>query len=319
MSPAAAAAALPAAYAEMARAFALDGLDLDTIRALQPWFDNAEGDSSSGGGGGGGAAAAAAAVAALPWPKAYAALSPPLPPASVRLLVVPVTELSPALGAAAARAAAGVARLLPPGARVFTNARADLHVTVFHFSHPSDPRPDALSRDGFGGGGGGGGSGGGGGGAEDPAALPPARRPAAGARQLEAELAAAAELVAAAAPFELVVERVVLARSGTLLLLWADPSGGLTRLRAALRNRFPGAPSKQSNIAHTSLFRVTTARPLDAGSVAALAAEAEKWTRQLKGRSLRVDLAWHCVEHEFSTIRGVREVLEVGGGGHRSV
>lgn len=28
--------------------------------------------------------------------------------------------------------------------QVFSNARQNLHITVFHFSHPADPRPDAL-------------------------------------------------------------------------------------------------------------------------------------------------------------------------------
>lgn len=27
---------------------------------------------------------------------------------------------------------------------MFTNARQNFHITVFHFSHPADPRPDAV-------------------------------------------------------------------------------------------------------------------------------------------------------------------------------
>jgi hypothetical protein len=51
-------------------------------------------------------------------------------------------------------------------------------------------------------------------------------------------------------------ERVLLARSGVLLLTWSDPSGALSRLRGSLHSSFPGACSKQSSIVHTSLFRI---------------------------------------------------------------
>lgn len=52
------------------------------------------------------------------------------------------------------------------------------------------------------------------------------------------------------------VERVILARSGVLLIAWVDHSGTLERLRHSLRATFPGACHKQSNIIHTSLFRI---------------------------------------------------------------
>jgi hypothetical protein len=30
--------------------------------------------------------------------------------------------------------------------QVFSNARQNLHIKVFHFSHPLDTRPDAMDR-----------------------------------------------------------------------------------------------------------------------------------------------------------------------------
>jgi hypothetical protein len=51
-------------------------------------------------------------------------------------------------------------------------------------------------------------------------------------------------------------ERVLLARSGVLLLTWSDPTGALARLRGSLHSSFLGACSKQSSIIHTSLFRI---------------------------------------------------------------
>ncbi len=38
---------------------------------------------------------------------------------------------------------------LPPAAvQIFSNARTQYHCTVFHTSHPSDPRPDPFSPQG---------------------------------------------------------------------------------------------------------------------------------------------------------------------------
>eukprot|EP00775_Hariotina_reticulata_P014574 gene14574-14703_t len=54
--------------------------------------------------------------------------------------------------------------------------------------------------------------------------------------QLAAEQAAAAALLAHSPPITLQVERLLLARSGVLLLTWTDPSGRLARLRQQLHD-----------------------------------------------------------------------------------
>ena len=51
------------------------------------------------------------------------------------------------------------------------------------------------------------------------------------------------------------VDRVAMAKSGSLLLLFRDPHGTLDRMRRALRGAFPGAPAKQTTIAHCTLLR----------------------------------------------------------------
>jgi hypothetical protein len=103
-------------------------------------------------------------------------------------------------------------------------------------------------------------------------------------------------------------ERVLLARSGVLLLAWSDPSGALAALRRSLQGRFPGACSKQSSIIHTSLFRIVEAPaavaerqqqqqhdsqegggssssaccPLSEAAVAAVSAACERWTDKVR-------------------------------------
>ena len=60
---------------------------------------------------------------------------------------------------------------------------------------------------------------------------------------LQRERAASQEVAAQVAPATLRLERVVLAESGTLLILWSNPDGNVWRLRQAYAQRFPGVPS----------------------------------------------------------------------------
>jgi hypothetical protein len=95
------------------------------------------------------------------------------------------------------------------------------------------------------------------------------------------------------------LERVVFARSGTLLLTWTDVGssgrgggdsssidssggGGLLALRKRLRAAFPGASLRQPQTIHSSLLRVLTPRPLDEATVKALSEEAERWTQKVR-------------------------------------
>lgn len=97
---------------------------------------------------------------------------------------------------------------------------------------------------------------------------------------------------------------MLLARSGVLLLTWTDPTGALGKLRRQLHHTFPGACSKQSNIIHTSLFRVVEtplseaaaaaeqatgasqqqhSSQLSVEAVAAITAACERWTEKVGG------------------------------------
>jgi hypothetical protein len=77
-----------------------------------------------------------------------------------------------------------------PRPQVFSNGRADYHITVFHLSYFQDTRPDSLSP---------------GGGCD--LNLPVTQRPAATAAQLAAEVAALRRAFVAEVPFELQVGR----------------------------------------------------------------------------------------------------------------
>lgn len=88
-----------------------------------------------------------------------------------------------------------------PLPQVFCNARANYHVTVFHTSYPSDQRPSPLLP---------------GGGAAAAGDAP--RSPT--AEELSAEADAVARIVSETACARLVLDRVVMATSGTLLLTW---------------------------------------------------------------------------------------------------
>ena len=70
------------------------------------------------------------------------------------------------------------------GTRSYENAARLLHITVFHFSRPDDPRPVSTSRDG----------------SDAVAALPISQRPAAAEGEVARERSLLSELVTRAQP-----------------------------------------------------------------------------------------------------------------------
>jgi hypothetical protein len=100
---------------------------------------------------------------------------------------------------------------------------------------------------------------------------------------------------------------VVLAKSGTLLLTWADPHGSVTELRRRLRANFPGASSKQPVIVHSSLWRIVgpAGAPLGEAAVRALSDEAQRWTDKV------------CDWLLFRRLAGARSPSTASFNGHR--
>ncbi|MEW5306396.1 MAG: hypothetical protein WDW36_008863 [Sanguina aurantia] len=107
--------------------FAQDGLDPQALLNLEPWFYTSPDGTRQ--------------------PRRYSNFTFPLPPASVRLLVIPLSD-SPEMATAGASITDSILELLPAGCQVYVNAGTQYHCTVFHTSHPMDPRPDATLADG---------------------------------------------------------------------------------------------------------------------------------------------------------------------------
>lgn len=224
---------MKAAYERMSTQFGAQGLDMGAVESMAPWWVRStagagrlQGTLPQGHDGTwetpGSAVGACRppppahaprvhryhnldASASPPWPKRYEHVHPPLPDQAVRLLVLPL-ECCPLLASAGAAAAAEVARLLPPGTKVFLNAQPNFHCTIFHTSHPADVFNAAVASAS---------SSSSAGSTAAAGARPP---PAATAPQLQRELEGVAACVAAAAPPRLRFERLVMAPTGVLLM-----------------------------------------------------------------------------------------------------
>ena len=88
------------------------------------------------------------------------------------------------------------------------------------------------------------------------------------------------------------VHRVLLADSGTLLVCLTDSNGQLTQLRRNLREAFPGAPNRQTQIVHISVLRLLTAEQLSTDDRHTLQAVCDAFTCKLKGVRLTATELW---------------------------
>ena len=178
---------------------------------------------------------------------------------------------------AAAEACEAFVAALPPGYRVHRNPPASYHSTVFHTGQPTDFRPKSEE-------------------------------------EVRREVEIAARLVGETPTLEMVVDRLVLAASGVLLVLLADASGGgespTDDLRVRCRAAWPDAPSKQATyVMHVSLCRILEVPPpppAPAGGQEEEEEEASAWNRVmervealsegLKGKRATLRTVWHVEE-----------------------
>jgi hypothetical protein len=117
-------------------------------------------------------------------------------------------------------------------------------------------------------------------------------------------------------PVELEVDRVAFASSGALLLMFRDPAGRLEALREALREVFPGAPARQSAIAHCTLLRAFPDAPdqaCRAGTRAGadVVATCKRWSARLRGTKVVVGRAWLVREERFSSVDGAKTAFKL--------
>lgn len=88
------------------------------------------------------------------------------------------------------------------------------------------------------------------------------------------------------------VHRVLLADSGTLLVCLTDSNGQLTQLRGCLREAFPGAPNRQTQIVHVSVLRLLTAEQLSTDDRHTLQAVCDAFSLKLKGMQVTATELW---------------------------
>lgn len=266
------------------------------------------------------------------WPVPYTKLN--LPNDCTRLVVL-MLEDAPAVAAAGAACAREVMRAMgSAGVGCFNVPRSAYHVTVFFLSLPTDPVADPTTVDGksigrfvpdhaaedaavndalrgevdVNGGG-------------TPVHIPRGNNGSGSNGSVGHEGSKGGGRIRenAIGDVTLEVDRVAMAKSGSLLLLFRDPDGTLDRMRRALRGAFPGAPSKQTTIAHCTLLRCfpgssdgfdssqkDSSYCLDPRAFADVNAACARWTHRLAGARVKVSRAWLVREERFSSVDGPR-------------
>ncbi|CAK0787485.1 hypothetical protein CVIRNUC_010705 [Coccomyxa viridis] len=253
-------------YEKMADSLEERGLDVASIAAVRPHYSIKESGTC---------------------PLQLTELPEPLPPTASRLAVLPLSHC-PIHVAAIAEIVQSIRSLLPPGTDVFCNPPELLHITLFHMSHPHDPRPCPLDGQA----------------SERAAGQPAAQRRAPTEAEIHSELALMPHILGGRAISNVKVDRIQMASSGVLLMLSADHDGTITNIRSRFHACAPGCPVKQTNIVHSSLLRILTPEQLSKGAIFAINQVCQQWTNKLRGTQLSLPEAWYIVEDEYANIRG---------------
>ena len=157
--------------------------------------------------------------------------------------------------------------------RILLTGRERLHLTIFHFGRPGDPRPaDNMS--------------------------------------IEAEKKELTACASTIASFELPIRAIRLTPSGVLVLLFeiSTEAEGVLQLRQLLRHKFPSAPATQTKILH-----LTLARLMDVPSVEQLeriTSACSVATHALRTGTHHVKFMhlWHVIERALPIIGDVHEI-----------
>lgn len=164
-----------------------------------------------------------------------------------------------------------------------------LHITVFNVSRPNDPRPNP--RDPTGG---------------CNTTHPPHKRRAPLAKDLVEEQDIVKATVGSIQSPCFTVNNAFMADSGTLVLTWTDPCGEISLLRKQLSMSFPGKPTPQSNIIHSSVIRVLSPEAIDSSVIRKIANICEEWSALWKGTVYHPHKAWYVYEETFGIVIGPR-------------
>ncbi|KDO31847.1 hypothetical protein SPRG_03767 [Saprolegnia parasitica CBS 223.65] len=159
--------------------------------------------------------------------------------------------------------------------QTYVNTEASMHVTLFHTSHPDACLP-----------------------------FSPALR-AEEVRTLKA-------LISSTPAFALTIHSVILAASGTVLLLFEDPTNAVQHLRSRAKATFGSALRHPNHIIHSTLSRVLT-DTVSPACLAAAIARCKQLTAELAGQRVEIDAIWYVEEtHFYSAGSGQHEKIAFG-------
>ena len=131
------------------------------------------------------------------------------------------------------------------------------------------------------------------------------------------EATKAQEVLQACESIELVVDRVVLATSGALLLCFDDVNDSLKKSRAALVSNAIGVRGvQQTSTAHCTLARILPNpgdEHLSDYELKQIDQLLTKWTKQLRGTKMICPKAWYVREERFSSVDGDKVRLRFKG------
>ncbi|KAF0757066.1 hypothetical protein AaE_004391 [Aphanomyces astaci] len=169
-------------------------------------------------------------------------------------------------------AAQDIMSCVPPEAMIHVNTEQSMHVTLFHTSHPHDRRP-----------------------------FSPAIR--------TQELTRLRDMAAAFPSFTLSFHSIIVASSGSIIMLFDDPRDTVHRLRHEAHATFPSLPASQTTtIVHTTLARLMSPS-ISADSLVTVQDKCRVVTARLRREAFTVLLSslWYVEEtHYFSAGSGPR-------------
>lgn len=215
-----------------------------------------------------------------PQPLTYTELHQAFVPRTQRLVVFPLDCAPEVLQLAVDATNDILDSALPPGITAYINHPSRLHMTVFYLSHVDDPRPEPYKQHG----------------SQQASTLTDSN--------LQHESRVLTEAMASLPYFHVQVDRLLLADSGTLLLCSTDPTGHMQSLRQQLHKSFPGAPTKQTTIIHTSLLRILSPNQLSDQEKQKVQHLCELWTQRLRGKKIPCQTLWYLIETHYANIVG---------------
>ena len=264
-------------YDSMAERFLTSGLNVDAIRAQAQYYSTHPTTED-------------------PMPLKYSDFPTPLPEESVRLCLVFFQKAHPELARHVSTAAKDIIQVLENHAgstkfKCHLTKESHYHVTLFMTSQPHALRPDPFNHEHY---------------ELDMTTIEDISSMGPTEEVLTREIETMREVASTVPAPTLQVHRILLADSGTLLLCLIEksPEASIYRIRKRFRERFPGAPPKQSTIYHASLGRITTPEQIPPTVREEIHKLCDSWSQCLQQYEFKVPTVHHVRELQFTTVEG---------------